>query len=305
MCFFRGKFDEAEQYLKQSVGKAYNCDQYITHNRALAYLMRIAFFRGDFASAAATLQEMEALLSEKDYGVRYTMYDIACGFYQLTLGQHEQIPEWLKGCFSPYAHPSFLENYANRIKAQYHYQTRQYSQLLAFIENEMEQTILYGKIELKLLQALSLYHLKRHGEAITALADAYTLAEPDRLIVLFTQYSKDMHTLSAAALKDTTCPIPRIWLEDINRKSAAYAKRQAHVIIEYNKASLMADKDVFSPRETEILVHISKGLSHAEIAARCRLPVNTVKMVITNIYDKLGAENLADLIRIAVERKMI
>ena len=305
LCFFREEFDEAEQYLKRSVNEAYRCDQFVTHNLALAYLVRIALFRGDFASAAAKLQEMETLLSEKDHGVRYAMYDIACGFYQLTLGQHENIPEWLKGGFSSYRHPSFIKNYENRVKSLYHYQTQQYSALLAFIENETGQTILFRKIELKLLQALSLYQLKKHEDAVAALTEAYNLSEPNRLTVLFTQYSKDMRTLCAAAIKDHSCQIPRHWLEEINRKSATYAKHLAHVVSEYKKVNHITETIVFSPREAEVLTGISQGLSHLEIAAKCKLPVKTVKMAIGSIYEKAGAENLSDLVRIAVEKKLV
>jgi len=303
LCFYRGEFDAAEQHLKQSFNKGRECDQYVTYNKALAYLMRIAFFRGDLASASKWLQEMESPLNEKDYGVRYTMYDIAYGLYYLTLGRSEQISEWLKGDFSPYAHPAFLENYANRIKAQYHYVNRQHSTLLAFIENEMEkQTILFGKIELMLLQALSLYQLKRRSEAIAALTEAYALAESNRLIVIFTQYGKDMRTLTAAALKDNTCTIPKTWLENINRKSAAYAKRQSHIISEYISVNNIYKEITLTNRETQILNDLSQGLSRSEIAASQNISPNTVKMITNIIYDKLHANSLADAIRIAADR---
>ena len=306
LSFFRGDFDAAEQFLKQAVDKAQLCDQYVTLNRALAYLMRISFFRGDFESTTARLLAMESLLSEKDHGVRYTMYDIACGFYQLNMGQPDQVPEWLKGDFSPYAHPAYIENYANRIKAQYHYQKRRYNALLAHIEGEMEkQTILFGRIELKVLQALSLYQLKRYGEAISAFAEAYKLAEPNRLTVLFIQYSKDMRTLTAAALKDNNCPIPKTWLENINRKASAFAKRQAHIISEYMAENNIKAEIALTKREIEILKDLSQGLSRTEIAASQNISINTVKMVINIIYDKLHGTNLPDVIRIALERKII
>ena len=147
LCFNRMEFSDSVQFFNQSIEKARKSDQYVTQNRALVYLMNIDIAYGDIEAATEKLKEMETLLSEKDYGVRYTMYDIAYSFYQLAMGQPENIPEWLKGDFTPYTHPSFLENYANRVRVRYHYQTRHYSTLLAFIKNSMEHpAILYDKI---------------------------------------------------------------------------------------------------------------------------------------------------------------
>jgi len=306
LCYYCGEFNNAEQYLKQSNDKAQAHDQYITQNRALVYLMQISFFRGDIAGATMKLQAMAASLNEKDYGVRYTMYDIACGFYQLMLGQTEQIPEWLKGDFSPYSHPSFIENYANRVRARYHYQTRQYSALLAFVENVMgQQTILFGAIELKVLAAMSLYQLKQRVEAVDMLTEAYYLAESNNIIIPFIQYAKDMRTLSAAAIRDARCPIPKVWLEKINRKASAFAKRQSHMIAEYNAANNIENELSLTKRETEILRDLSQGLSRTETAASQNISANTVKMTVNIIYDKLHANNLADAIRIAMDRKII
>ena len=316
LCFCRGQINDATQYLKQSVEKARICDQYITQTRALIYLMQIDFFHGDYNAATAKLKEMETHISEEDYGVRYTMYDIACGYYHLALEQYEQIPDWLKSDFSPYTHPSFLENYANRVKLQYHYKTHQYSTLLAFIENSMEQqTILLSKIELLTLKALSFYQLKRYDKAITALAEVYHMAESNNIVVQITRFGKDMRTLTAAALRkiaehdDATewkmYPVPKKWLEDINRKSAAYAKRKTKNISEYRLANNIVNKTTLTKRETAILKDLSIGLSRGEIADSQNLSINTVKMFINNIYDKLGVFSLPEAIRIAVDRKLI
>ena len=237
LCFYQRSFIDAEQYLNQSIYLARKHDQYITQNRALVYLMHIDFSRGDLKSASARLKKMETLLSEKDYGVRYTIYDIACGFYYLALDLPEQIPQWLKGGFSPFTHSSFLENYANRIRARYHFQTHQYSALLEFIENALKHpAILFGKLELLALQALSLYQIKRRDESIAVFTEAYSLAESNKIVTSFTEYAKYMRTLVLAACKDNTCPIPKKWLEGINRISSSYAKWKAKMISAYTYA---------------------------------------------------------------------
>jgi len=306
LCFNRMEFNESILFFNQSIEKARKSDQYVTQNRALVYLMNIDIAYGDISSAAGKLKEMEALLSEKDYGVRYTMYDIAYSFYHLALGQPENIPEWLRGDFIPYTHPSFLENYANRVRIRYHYQTRHYNTLLAFIKSAMEHpAILYDKIELKIFQALSLYHFKRYNEAISAFTEAYYLAESNKLIALFVRFAKDMRTLSAAALKSESCPIPKTWLEDINHKSSTLAKRKAKMISGYMQINNIEKGIKLTEREIDILKDLSDGLSRTEIASGRNLSVNTIKMTISIIYDKLHVLSLSEAISAAKELKII
>jgi LuxR family maltose regulon positive regulatory protein len=135
--------------------------------------------------------------------------------------------------------------------------------------------------------------------------EAYKTAEPNGLLMPFIEMGKDMRTLAAAFLKESKKAIPASWLEDINHKSATYAKRRSHIIAKYTQTYGGTGGIVLSPREAEILNDISHGLSRAEIAAARKLSINTIKMIINKIHFKLGAENLADLIRIAVEKKLI
>ena len=306
LCFYQREFNCAEQFLQQALGKAQAKNQYDIQNRALQYLMMISFSRGDIKTAQSILDKMEALLEQKEFTKRYESFDIALSHYHLALGQPEQIPEWLKADFLPYTHPVFLENYTNRIKAQYRYLTCQYNELLAFLKNAQEsQTVLFGKIVFKVLEALSLYKLKRKEEAITALTEAYTLAAPNQIIIPFTQYAKDMRTLTAAALKDESCPIPPEWLENINRKASAYSKRQSHMVAGYRAVNNLEDEISLTQRETEILRDLAQGLSRSEIAGSQNISTNTVKMMINAIYEKLNAKTMADAIRIAVDRKIV
>ena len=305
--FFRRELQDAELHLKQALSKARERNQYDIQHRSLLYLMQIAFSHGDFCAADKLMQSIKKLLDETGCAVRSaTTYEISCGLYSLMLCRPEQIPEWLKGGFSKYTHPAFLDNYANLVKAKYKYQTRQYSALLAFIENDWErQTVLLGKIELKVLEALTLYRLKQREKAVYALTRAYNLAEFNSIIMPFIQYGKDMRTLSAAALKDNTCLIPRPWLENINRKSSAFAKRQSHMITEYQNANNLKGGISLTSRETEILRDLSQGLSRTEIASSQNISINTVKMTVNIIYEKLHASNLPDAIRIAASQNII
>jgi len=232
LCFYKRQFNDAEQFLKQSINRTQKHDQYVTQNKALVYLMHIYFSNGDLEGAQKSLKEMETASVRHIESI--SLYDIACGFFYLALDLPEEIPEWLKGDFSPFTHSSFLENYANRIRARYHFQTRKYSALLMFIDNTAEPSgILFGKIELKVLKAMSLYQLKKRSEAIAVFTEAYNLSESNKLITTFTEHAKDMRTLSLAAHRDKNCAIPKKWLEEINRISSIYAKRKIKMISEY------------------------------------------------------------------------
>ena len=306
LLFCRREINGAEQYFNQALDKARTNRQYDIQNRALRYLMLIAFSRGELDAANKMLSQIEAMLSLSEYAARYEAYDIAQGLYFLTLGRHEQTPDWLKSDFDECGHPAFLEGYTNQIRGQYHFLTHQYSKLLAFLENEkVKQTLLTGRIEYKVLEALSRYKLGHKDNAIAALSEAYALAQPNGIIILFTRHAKDMRTLTEAAIKDENCAIPKAWLEEINRKSSAFARRLTYMISQYNEANNDEAKVSLSSRETKVLRDLVQGLSRSEVAASQNLSINTVKMVISSIYDKLGATSLHEALRIAILRNLI
>ena len=306
LFLLRRNIDDAEKKLKQALSKARMYNQCDIQCRALFHLMQIAVFRGDLDACNIALHATEAMLLEKHFSHRFVANDLMRSSFSLMIGKPERISDWLKSDFAPYAHPAFIENYANQVRAQYHYKTGQHNTLLAFIENDWErQAILFNKIELKILEALSFYQLKRRKEAFDSLTIAYNLAEPNKIVTPFIKHAKDMRTITAAARKSDTCLIPDEWLEDINRKASAFAKKQSKMISEYNVANNLTSKIALTKREMGILKDLSDGLSRSEIAVNQNISINTVKMVVNIIYEKLSANSLAEAIKIASERKII
>jgi LuxR family maltose regulon positive regulatory protein len=305
--FYRGNVNSALPFLNLAVKEARLGRQFGFVHRGLFYTMRTAVSQGNFALAEQALKDIKAQLDETSYIHRFTDYDISLSWYYCYLGMPEKVSDWLQEDFSPYSHAAFIENFGNQMKARFCYATRNFAPLLAYIdEMKTRESILYGRVEMLAIEACVHYKMKNKGKAFDSLRNAYENAHPNEIIMPFIELGKDMRTLTSAFQKTAgDNAIPESWLEDISRKSASYAKRRTQIIAEYAQAHRLTDSIAITPQETDILKDLSQGLSRAEIASSRNLSVNTVKMVINSLYSKLGAQNVADVIRIATKYKMI
>ena len=306
LYFFKGDLKMAEQFCRQAQQKAEERGQYEVRNRAIFYLLRIGVAQGNFEKIQELLKELEAQLGMTEYFSRYLSYDIVSSWYYSLLGQPQFVANWLKGNFSQGTLPIFQSDFGNVIKAKFNYSNKQYDELLSFLENDQKPySALLRDLEKKTYEAVCKYHIKDRDAALATLQEAYGLALSNDLIMPFIEMGKDMRTLTAAAMRDKKCDIPRQWLETINQKAATYAKRLSLVVSEYKKANDMESDVPLSSREIDVLNDLSHGLSRPEIADSHGLSVNTVKMVLNAIYEKLNANNVADVLRIAFDRKLI
>ena len=306
LLYHQSNIQAAEPLIVRGLEQSRKHRQFEAVHMALFFLLRIAAFQGNFKKADRSLKDMEDLLAETEFTERFIMYDIIRTWYLNYLGMPEQIPDWLKCGFSSYTHTYFIENFCNRMKALYCYHTKNYSPLLAYIhEHRQRESLLFGRLEIRAMEACVHFKMKNKQEAFAVLKETYDEASPNELFMPFIKMGKDMRTLCSTALKEPKGGIPVSWLEMIKSKASSYAKRQSHIIAEYKKANNIEDDISLTARETDVLIDLSHGLSRSEIAANRSLSVNTVKMVINSIYSKFGAENQANLIRIAVERKII
>ena len=306
LLFYKNEIDAAEAYFARSLGIAQERKKFGIMHRSFFYMLRIAVLRGNYARAEQALKDMRANLDKTEYYNRYIDYDITLCWYYCVLGLYEKAPDWLKENFSIYVHACFIENFANQMKAHYCYMTRNFSPLLSHIaEMKRRESFLFERVELTAMEACVHYKMKDREKSFSAFREAYENAYPNNILMPFIELGKDMRTLASSALKEKIAGIPESWLENIMRKAASYAKYQGHIALEYKKANGIMDNISITPRESDILSDLAHGFSRVEIAANRNLSINTVKMIINNVYGKFGAENLADLIRIAAELKMV
>ena len=306
LMFHQGKVSDAEPVFVYGVERALERGQYEIAHMGMGYLLRIATYQGNFEKAEQTVKDMLPLLEESSYNNRFVIYDISIGWYYTYLELPELVPNWLKEKFATYSHPYYLENFGNRIKARYYYLMRNYAQLLAYMrEQRQREAILYGRVEMLAMEACVYYLTREKRKALEVLKEAYDKASPNGIIMAFINRGKDMRTLCSAALKEPGYDVPAEWLEMIRSKSSSYAKRQSHIISEYKRAYDIAEGAAMTQRETDIIIDLSHGLSHTEIAVSRCISVNTVKTVINTIHKKLKTENISDMIRVAVKNKLI
>jgi LuxR family maltose regulon positive regulatory protein len=306
IAYFRGAVKDAEKFAYQALYKSRERRQRELESRALFYLIRVDIQAGDYGKTQQHLKSIESLTELAEYPLSPDAYDTATGWYHAQLGQISRIPDWLKGGFDDITMPPFMIGFETLVRARCYWADKKYHELLAYLESrQTEGAILLIRLEFKILEALCLYQINEKTGAFEALRAAYALSRSNGFDMMFVEYGNKMRTLSRAAIKAACCGLPTDWLTKINKKSATYAKKLTFIVSEYRKANHLGDDIHLSPREIEILTDLCHGLSRAEIADNRRLSINTVKSLLQIIYAKLGAENNMDVMRIALDMKLI
>ena len=311
-AFFRSECDEAEELLRESITRAREKQQYEIENRALFYLLRCFLFRGNAKGIEETLKQLEAELEEPFFPNRFSYYDIVSGWYYIQTGRKDQAAPWIKSDYSESDLNSGAQGLENLVKVKYYIAEKRYPAALAALEcrGNMEPLLL-GDIELKVLESICHYRLLNRKKAIMLLGEAYSLAAPAGLFMPFAEQGKDMRALVEAAARDMAEgeKIPGIspeWLEKIRREASEYAKKLYRQSEQQTQSRKVHKKNSrLSFRETDVLVGLSQGLTREEIARAASISPNTVKSVTKSIYNKLGALNKADAVRIASEKNIL
>ena len=117
-------------------------------------------------------------------------------------------------------------------------------------------------------------------QALGALEQALTLAEPEGYVRTFIDEGEPMAKLLRRALSEGIAP------SYVSRLLAAFGETA-----EPRSTVAQPLVEPLSERELEVLRLIAAGLSNAEIAEELFIAVSTVKSHINHIYGKLGATN--------------
>jgi LuxR family maltose regulon positive regulatory protein len=314
LAYFRGRLDEAERFALSSLAKSRERAQYEIESRSLFYLIRIHLAQGNYEQIREVLKSLDAQLKVTEYVHRQIYYDIISGWFYIQISQAAKLAPWLKSDFEESELNSLIHGTEILVRTKWYLGEKRYPVALAALAalGEKEnpyglRAFLLGKITMKVLEAICLKETGEKAASLEALTEAYGMAEPNALDMCFIEIGKDTRNLMEMALREKSCRIPRPWLEKIRRGASTHAKRLFEAASQFRERRYTAASrgSELSPRELAVLIRLSQGLTREEIAGDSQISINTVKSVIKSIYNKLGAVNLADAIRIAVSRGIL
>jgi len=235
----------------------------------------------------------------------------ASGFHA-PFGRRDKISDWiLDGAGSPKTLAPASVNLSQGIRARRLLQQGQYNKLLGCLLRldalYTEHNELLGLIENAAMRSIACYYLGDHEAAFKALHESYLLSYENNIIMPLVELGKWTRTLVRAAKAAKNRLIPAEWLELIHTKSSTYAKRLSAMANAYETAEGAERRQGanLTKREKDILSGLCQGLTREEIARACNLSINTVKSMMPNIYNKLGATNRLDAVRIAASLDLL
>jgi DNA-binding NarL/FixJ family response regulator len=139
------------------------------------------------------------------------------------------------------------------------------------------------------------------------------VAHPTILPVVATIYDDDAHLFEAIAagargylLKQEEPALLAAYLRRIERGEPPLSPAIAHRMLAHFRAPAVAARDEagLTPRESETLTLLSRGLTIAETAAQLGLKPQTVASYVKAIYQKLNIGTRAEATREAIRRGM-
>jgi LuxR family maltose regulon positive regulatory protein len=307
LSFFTGNINNAEKFARQAVFQAREKNQYEVENRSLFYLLRIHLYGGNLSGVEETLKHLDDQLEDTEFLNRYVLHDIETGWFYAQIGQTGEIPSWLQNDFEESELNTMLHGFETLVKARCSFAEGRYQAAIQTLGAPQRSSLhgghglgefLLGRLEMRVLEAASLYKLGEHEKAIAALEDAWDMAVPNKLDMPFIELGESMRALADLAA-EKKISIPRSVLENIRNKASIYAKKLSKAAEQYRSRQTSPALPVLTFRELEVLNGLARGFTREDIADDANLSVSAIKNIITSIYAKLGALNRADAIRIA------
>lgn len=267
---------------------------------------RLAMLKGRHSDLIEVITDLDEYIQQHALGAQHRAYcDSLMGWYYLQIGEWDRIPTALRDPHTFIKLPQRPRTCrALFVQCAYLVHTGKYERALIAIEvsgaqaKQKQQWMVY--IALVIQRAICHLHLGHVEEAIEAFREAYRLAYPTGIVTHFIEGGQAMRTLINTVRRMPDHDFDEEWLAMVYRKATTYAKRM-HTLAHQLPARKQDKQPAvqLSPREKEVLSMLCTGLTREEVGARLGITVHGVKRHISSLYNKLGAINRSNAIRIA------
>lgn len=285
----RGELDNAEQLAYRAAFEAQSKQQYSVFQSAQFVLANTALLRGDETRLFEALYAMSESASNNEEDMcRYT-FDLFTGYLYAFTHRAGKVPGWLAdGDISDNRLAPMTIPFAQIVYAKVLLEKEEYIKLIAFCQfaekmSRCMHTVL-PQIYFSVFECCAKIRLGRSGDAETVLSRALALRGGDEIDLPFAQCFSILDiVLRKAAEKD--------FYEKVKKLGTAFEKSAEFI---------GTDRTRLTRREAEVAELITQGFTNKQIAARLYISFSTVKLTVSNIFEKTGVRSrtqLADLLK--------
>jgi len=299
------RLDEALELALQGVRLSEQTETIVALYLGCTILMRIYLARKELDAARLAFRKAEEGLQKTYSPYRRDAYLIVHWMqFWVASGEQERMRDWLReieqpssvdtAVHAPLAHEREEVAQVRMLLAQ-HMPAEALALLEPLLGRAEQQERWSHVIEMKILQSLA--HALGHEdqEALTILAQAVHVAEPEGYIRAFVDEGAAMATLLSRLREQEREQGPTPYLDTL---LAAFSHQSmTHTPLAPGSGEprgYIREQPLIEPlseRELEVLQLIARGDSNQEIADRLVITLDTVKRHVTHIFEKLGVHN--------------
>ena len=294
------RLDEALDLALQGVRLSEQTETIVALYLGYTILMRIYLARGEMDAARFAFQQAEEALNKTYSPYRRDAYLIVHWVqYWLASGELERAMNWVQEIAQDSSiHSTLAHEREDVARARILLIQQLPSEAISLLEphqiNAEKQERWSHVIEMKVLQALSHSIRNEDQKALTVLAQAVHLAEPEGYIRTFADEDTAMATLLSRLRvqerRKGPTPYLDILLAAFSPGSATHKPpRESDQSKGRNTEQPLVEP--LSERELEVLHLLASGDSNQEIAEVLVIALDTVKRHVTHIFEKLGVHN--------------
>jgi LuxR family maltose regulon positive regulatory protein len=309
IALYRCDYKQAEKHAIAARDKAQANHQMQIVYHAAFFLVRAYLGMGDYEAMRRTHEYFLSELDTDRGDMAAHAYDVVNGWVCSCVGDFNAIATWILSEYTANEMIAFASGVDDLLRVRIYLEMENYNACLAYLAGRNvpfgAARFLLGKVGINSYAAACHYHLGNLDAMREHFEEAYRLAAPAGIILPFVELGNHARSLTAALLKDPACTVPDEWLAHIRAKANTYAKRVSKVRTQYRQLRGMSDTTQFTTRELQLLTDVSQGLTRTEIAIANNLSINTVKVILQNVYNKLGVASSIEAVHRAIADGLI